>query len=92
MENSYDEIDIKRILQAMEDANKKPTLYNKSGKPKGYYAEKIKKAKEKPEHEKRKPPVRRGPSQERGSAHQSPPQIFSRNNLGSLHEKRLQPN
>jgi len=54
MHNSYDEIDIKRILKAMEDANKKPTLYNKSGKPKGYYADKVKKAKEKPEHEKKR--------------------------------------
>ena len=50
----YDEIDIKRILKAMEDANKKPTLYNKSGKPKGYYADRVKKAKEKPEHEKKR--------------------------------------
>jgi len=50
----YDEIDIKRILKAMEDANKKPTLYNKSGKPRGYYADKVKKVKEKPEHEKKR--------------------------------------
>ena len=54
MENSYGEIDIKRILKAMEDANKKPTLYNKSGKPRGYYADRVKKAKEKPEHEKKR--------------------------------------
>ena len=53
MENSYDEIDIQKIIKAMKDCKKKQILYNISGKPKGYYAEKTKKAKEKPEHEKK---------------------------------------
>ena len=54
MENSYDEIDIQRIIKEMKDSKKKQTLYNKSGKTKGYYAEKTKKAKEKPEQEKKR--------------------------------------
>ena len=52
--DNFDEINIKFIIKAMEESNKEPTLYNKSGKPKGYYAERVKKAKQKPENEKRR--------------------------------------
>ena len=48
MSNSHDEIDISKIIKAMEKIKTNQLFIKKSGKPRGYYAERSKKAKEKP--------------------------------------------